>query len=155
IASFPQRHGQLTYRFIYDTPTFKLTEYKDPAGAYWDVDVGSTTGWRMTNSLNWQFNYVIEDATTCPGTGFGLQVTDRYEVIDPDGPKHPLALRVETGPGAGCPGSQLQSLALDGSGIFVDISSSPARIVLKDGTQVSPGYNRDTNGNITSTSSDM
>src|SRR5215470_742732 len=39
IASFPQRHGEFNYKFIYDTPSYTLTYFKDPSGAYWSADI--------------------------------------------------------------------------------------------------------------------
>src|SRR5712691_3834193 len=154
-ARVPRRGSSFTYRFVYDTPTFELNTFQTSPTSQMQgmVSLSSdATGWRIPDPTFWIMNSVLTDHT-CTSPVSNYQVRSMWTVTDPEGAKHPILLRYNSSPCAvdgsgGSVASQLTGYTLDGTGIFVDISSSPLtpRIVLKDGTQVSPPWT-DSNGN--------
>ncbi|HEY6248829.1 MAG TPA: hypothetical protein VI685_02650, partial [Candidatus Angelobacter sp.] len=103
IASFPQRHGQFGYKFVYDSPSYTLSFYRDPtSGLYWDVgitpDAMPIFGGRLTGPFGWGLGYT-EDIISCsepstpgPPTDYTNFLRHNYVLHDPNGTKHPLAL---------------------------------------------------------------
>ena len=163
LATLRNKRGRTTaYRYVYDIPTWVLTRYPGDGftPTYWVVDRsdgwGQSEDFRMVgdsepNYVNW-----ADSTITCPQTGpagttyHEVQVRSGFTVGETDGTKHPLALRTESQTFQyPCVGQQLTSHSLDGTGVFVDISSSPYNpsIWLKDGTQTAPSWH-DTNGNL-------
>jgi hypothetical protein len=173
IASFPQRHGQFSYEFVYDTPSYTLTYFKDPAGVYWDANisdmelVGSTVGWRLSSPFGWNLSYAEHPISCTMACGLDTcQITNtmrtNYALFDPVGTKHPLALSYEVVPSNQIPcGSgvnQTTGLTLDGTGVWVQTTNagrSAGQIILKDGTEVVNASWKDSNGNTALPSSDM
>ena len=175
ISSFPQRKGQFTYKFVYDTGSYTLTYYKDPSGVYWDVaitpDSMSVFGGRLTTPFGWSVSYV-EDPISCsaastpggPPADYTNFLRHNYLLSDPNGTKHPLALSYTYVPSNSIrcpqspPGDQTTGLTLDGTGIWVQVINSgmqAGQIILKDGSHVENGSWKDSNGNTASASSDM
>ncbi|HTC48449.1 MAG TPA: hypothetical protein VK722_14085, partial [Candidatus Aquilonibacter sp.] len=81
-----------------------------------------------------------------------------WDVIDPEGSTHPLDIVTHT-PGSNCNGNIPAGPTKDGSGMWVNTSTTPATLILKDGTTIVPSSGaqtlQDTNGNMASLSSDM
>lgn len=172
IASFPERHGQFSYQFVYDTPSYTLNFYRDPvSGLYWDVNTvpGEVPGnnWKLTGPFGWGIGYV-DDTISCSagGVDYTNGLRHQYVLHDPSGTKHPLALSYTyVGPNQiRCPqapsGDQITGLTLDGTGVWVQLTNagmSSSQIILKDGTHVENGSWKDSNGNAASAepSSDM
>ncbi len=155
ILSAKERGGRtLTYRFIYDTPTWVLVWFPPPdptLQGYWMVGQAPYNydeGWRLTDGESgWGLgNDVTTIQCTVNGVLTDVSVQNNFVVFGPDGTKHPTALAIQPTYVAPCVGNQLTSPTLDGTGIFVDITSG-TKIKLKDGTDVSSGW-KDSNGNI-------
>src|SRR5262249_2767619 len=144
-AKVPRRGSTFTYRFVYDTPTFELNTFRpSPTSPLQGMVTLSsdTTGWRVPDPTFWIVNSVLTDHA-CSSPPGNYQVRSMWTVTDPEGAKHPLLLRSNSSPcsvdaNGGTIASQLTGYTLDGTGIFVDVTSNPLtpRIVLKDGTQV-------------------
>jgi RHS repeat-associated protein len=157
IVSVKQRGGgTLAWKYVFDSPEFVNQWYPEPTqqnpnyGIHQVAQSGEapyTPGWRLVGPFDWTVQYTSVD-TTCPGTQQPYTYTYLYNVVDPEGTKHPLPLRTEIG--ASCSGQTLVGPTLDGTGILVNLQTNI--ITLKDGTQVrlntSPASIRDTNGNL-------
>jgi RHS repeat-associated protein len=159
LLSVPQRGGKnITWFYQYDIESWVVVDDQSVSPPQASVSIvgnppDATEGWRLSNNLQWVLNSGdLMQSNNCTGPG-GTPLSGYmdWSLTDPDGTRHPLFLI--SGLPAGCT-SVTKSLTLDGSGILVDISQTPAQIVLKDGTQVSPTW-KDTNGNTMSVGSDM
>src|SRR5262249_7394358 len=117
ITSVPQRGKPLSWSFVYDTPSFSASWVDLPPppqgnGRYGIKSVLSN--WYLSDPFRWQ----IDSPSVMASCGGGQNNNYQYVVTDPDGGKHPMALRIGLG-GQSCLGEVDQSPALDGSGIFV------------------------------------
>lgn len=159
ILSVRQRGRTFTYRFAYDPGGLEIywepnpnAGRTGPRGWWWVESQAAISGWRLINtggSMGVNYENV---AKSCPGYGSYIVQTN-YRVEEPDGTQHPLAIQKSFGPAA-CDVTQLTGPTTDGSGMTVDITTSPTKLTLKDGTQFS-STTRDTNGNLWSSTSDM
>src|SRR5882724_11231466 len=133
ILTLKQRQGTVHRSYVYDTPSFTLTE---------DIEVvqGRRTrqfiveqnnllfGWHLTNQANWGIT-ASSITETCTGT---VGAVGLYALIDPQGTKHPLNLHT-----GGC--------------------KTPIQILLKDGTMIHAAVTtnlEDTNGDLSTTATD-
>jgi RHS repeat-associated protein len=155
ILSVPQRGGKsISFTFIYDTPDYTSTlEPAPPGGSPFTAVVPDQyyvqNGWFLTNSLNYQDFYQSQNTKyTCPGANKVYYTVTEYGVMDPQRSKHPFDVY---GSNAPCLPAQPTGVALDGSGLFLNLGQSPGVFYLKDGSR--PGL-EDTNGNLMSTTSD-
>ncbi len=161
LGSWPQRGGKvLTADFIYDSPTWSMTttvailnnirqvtKTVEPSGGGWQLS---------TNWGSWEVSST-HDTFTCSGTGLVVSDWHLWNVRDPQGMLHPLDLVTGgTGPG-GCISPITSSPTMDGTGMMVDIGSTPPTIRLKDGSKIvlsgnSPFFTassyEDANGNL-------
>jgi RHS repeat-associated protein len=160
IASWKQRGGKtLTRSYVYDAPSWSrqttmstmnnhryyiTTLLGNSPNAHFVIDWG---GWEVSSPI---------DGATCKNGN----VYHNWVVTDPEGTKHPLDL--VTGPGlAGCFGLVTQSPTTDGSGMMVNLGSTPPLLTLKDGSQITLSKSsdymylgstlEDDNGNLIST----
>jgi RHS repeat-associated protein len=168
LVSIPGRKGDQQYHFIYNTPAWTAKSTVGGAGGSGNAAavipaIDPSTGWNLTSELGWTVTWV-QDAAQC-GTQ-NQPISNNYfhefAAIGPDGTKHPLAIQWEAG--TPCPGfgSIPTGYTLDGTGVFVDITSwssgapniAQTKITLKDGSQVTINSRRDSNGNLLTPSAD-
>src|SRR5262249_39586483 len=140
IVSLPQRGRTFAWRYVYDTPSWDVIRYFEPdiqRYTNWFVTgPEDNTQWRLTDPFAWEVSYdYTQESCPCPNPpsnscSYGLRAN--WFVQDPDGTKHPFALRQESG--YVCLGSRPKSSALDWSGISVDATQFPTvTVTLKDG----------------------
>ncbi len=160
IASVQQRHGTVSYAFVYDTPDFteQTDTETDPQGKRFFVTTvfpsRDTPGGWLTESTGDSNSWGLVSPTTqqtCSSTSL-QDILAAWTVTDPQGGRHPLPL--VTG---GC--SQISTSsgpALDGSGIFATVTEVISQtsvtfqgvVTLKDGTTINmSGKREDANGN--------
>jgi RHS repeat-associated protein len=159
IVSVPQRGRDFSWRYVFDTYSWKVVWFPppDPYGeGYWVVQrVLNEGGWRLVNPFTWTATYVVKQ-DTCPHEPFHQYSTKQnWTVRAPDGTKHPTPVTHETG-AYPCFQSRLSAATQDGSGTNLTLTTSPYLtyiITLNDGTRVT-SY-RDANGNLASTNADM
>jgi len=155
VLSVRQRGQTFTYRIIFDSPVWETywepNPNRFPRGSWFVQSANVDSGWRLVTPNSFWFSYETV-SKTCIGYGAYVLKTN-YRLSDPDGTGHQAAVQKSPAPPA-CDKTQLTGPMLDGSGITADITNWPAKITLKDGTQVSPTY-RDANGNVWSASADM
>jgi hypothetical protein len=155
IISVPQRGGRsFTYGFAYDSPAWQLIYYAaagrgSPAYYVVNEDSNDRLRWRYVDPRVWTTNY-ISTLVHCPfGDGFDYTENANFQIVDPEGTKHPIGLHYESTLYQ-CNGNQLTATATDGSGINAQIVNGnfgfPV-ITQKDGTRASSTW-RDTNGNL-------
>jgi hypothetical protein len=151
ILTLEQRQGAVHRSYIYDTPSFTLTESIEIVGGrrtrQFIVEQNLLSGWGLTNEANWG----ITSSSISENCGNGtVGAVGQYTLLDPQGIKHPLNLHT-----AGCRPPITLSPTLDGIGAMVDISQTPNLVTLKDGTTIRVGTNlEDPNGNLSTTTSD-
>jgi len=159
IVNVPQRGGRnLSLRYIYDTPTWEMNRnYVDVSSPpLWIVATppSEVAKWRLVSQYGWSVDYTINEAQcTWTDSVTGQQQTVYYwermnwVLTESDGTKHPFALWHEANTQHRCSkGLQLNGSALDGSGVFMDISTSfdLPLVIFKDGFRSDVG---DPNGN--------
>lgn len=165
IVSIPQRGGRsLDIKFVYETQRFQLIWIPQPtptnpyAGQY--VTQLPSTGfaygqWFLSATGQWGLSYQTVPVTCTEIIDGNRHPTntwyrDGYVLTDPLGTQHQIALYTSgtvSSPGPDCPPqvNATTGYAIDGSGIYVDLSKGT---YLKDGTILS-GM-EDSNGNIMS-----
>lgn len=162
LQSLPQR-GVKSYdvAFVFDLPTWTLTgDFSGGSGPVWDVEHASDERWGSNTHfrLVTPFYYTVghqDDTITCTGGSQGVK--DQFVVYDPTGAKHPFYLEYAPAPTTCGAANITKGIALDGSGIQMDVSQYPTiYVTLKDGTKVIglSGNQEDRNGNLMSASSD-
>jgi RHS repeat-associated protein len=139
------------YKYVYDTPNYVYTFFPPAVppktgNAYYTVkpDV-SYSGWRLASPFYWGTTQTF--ATIVCYKGENNQHNSQWEFFtlsDPEGVKHPFGVGINSDTD-GCVSPKTDAApALDGSGMFLDMSSGGKGLILKDGSEVT----EDTNGNI-------
>jgi len=140
-----------SYKYIYDTPNYVLTFFPPAVppksgNAYFTVkpDV-SYNGWRLASPFYW--GTTLTYTTIICYKGEQQQHNSQwqfYAFSDPEGVKHPFGVGINPDTD-GCVSPQTDAApALDGSGMFLDMSSGGKGLILKDGSTVT----EDSNGNV-------
>lgn len=147
IVSAAQRGGgALSWKYVYDSPEWNLSGIKQPNGTVSYgvvlVDGGGYANWRLLNPLVWGGDFQ-ESQVTCASTHVQYTQITNVVVIEPNGTRHPVPIRVETG--SSCLGQTLQAPALDGSGLTYNWTTNT--VTLKNGTTISSVLVQDSNGN--------
>lgn len=95
---------------------------------------GNRTGGLLLQNTAGSWN-VSSAADKClsPSTQQQINFYDVWNITDPEGTKHPVAISVAQGD---CGGNLLRGPATDGSGMMVDLGSTPPVLLLKDGTRI-------------------
>ena len=150
IVTLKQRGGSYSRNLVFDTPLLNelQTEFRDPSGHKFVRTVVSVAkeGFTITRSPS---EWSVVGQIVNQNCGVTPPPTANYVATDPENGSHPLDLET----GTNCV-NRLTSPSYDGSGLLVDISSTPYKVTLKDGTvihAITPQYN--SNGQIVSESS--
>jgi hypothetical protein len=132
IGSWKQRGGTtLNAYFIYDTPTWTRTTTITTINRqrYYITSIDDPTDyWSFVSPLSSYSVSSPRQTSTCPGTGTQVNLWNQYVVTDPEGAKHPLDLQTS----GGCIGFSTSSATLDGTGMMVNIGSTPPSLTLRD-----------------------
>jgi RHS repeat-associated protein len=175
IVTVPQRGGKtISYRFVYDTPSYVLKDTTRPAPPpppfnTYTVSPGDYRGWRLVSPYAWAVSThqtkVLCNTQIVNGTvQYNYYYQELFYVIDPDGAKHPFPVTdFHTTDNCTPPVPVLTGPALDGSGMQLTVQgpypSYVAQILLKDGTKLSSittqgAAMEDANGNTSTRTAD-
>lgn len=130
LGSWQQRGGKtLWFALIYDTPTWsrQTTRTTENGQVIYVTTVRQTSyGWTLSsNSGTWEVDSPIDSVSCFMGNQY-----HNWVVSDPEGTKHPLDLVT------GFCGGITQSPTTDGSGLMVNLGSTPPLLTLKDGSKL-------------------
>jgi len=157
VLNVKERGRDFTYKFTYDSPRSVGTWITLPKPnishySYSTLGTSSAAAASLPDSpLGYYLTYYLAGDDTCAGYYY-------WNVIDPEGSTHPLDIVTHT-VGTTCTGNVPAGPTKDGSGMWVNTSTTPATLILKDGTTIVPSSGaqtlQDPNGNMASLSLDM
>jgi len=168
VGTWQQRGGKtISVMFVYDSAAWlRQTTVTTVSGHRLQITNSKINGARpgtlilQSTAGSWIVSSAI-DKCLSPSTQQNINLYDAWNITDPEGTKHPVALSVAPGDcGANIPSGP----ATDGSGMMVNLGSTPPVLLLKDGTKIilqGSVFNyagsswEDPNGNLSGTTDTM
>jgi hypothetical protein len=138
IISVPQRQGpNVTYKFMYDARSWEINKSQPtPSTFQWNVNLanGEFVDWHLVTDpahpVYYRYDIVPKSCTYVNFSGTYTnyyRVLTNYVVVDNHGTRHTFEVRHVQQPASGCQdltGDQQTGMALDGSGITLDIGGN-------------------------------